>query len=659
MVAGGRRTITCDGVEPWNELLINTPGYKVPRLDPWHFSIKNYLPKAIDPDKELQCSAGLHEYTWSTGSTILLRQDQLTEKKVKCCYRTILREDQSYDNYNNSADRLFQVGKECYPLNTSGTAVSTPGAFVTCSNDHGVEQYRNIHHLFNLGSHADKVKRWYGEGCLDVPAGIMERAEERKRETRSQNNADRKLPNLGKTRKNPDSRSDTYNVVLFGMDSVSKQNMIRYMPKTYNYLKSISAIDMQGYNKVGDNTFPNLMPVLVGKSGASVIKECLDNNLSNVIDKCPFIWKNFSKEGYVTVYGEDAPEMGLFHYKRTGFLKQPTDFYNRPSFMASEKFLGHSGKLGYKESYGHICQGPLLSFDVIKRYSLDAAKTLRCIPHFGFYWTTRVTHEENHLASLIDESAFEYVNLVRSRPEFSKTFVFFMSDHGMRFGKIRKTKIGKLEENLPFLFILLPSDFSERYSLAHKNLKKNQMRLTVPYDLHATLWDILFHQYQNETYLKEEGVISKSFPGISLFQQIPDTRTCDNAGVPVPYCASVSGIHSHISIKESENIAKFVVELLNKGLEKFPDCVQFTGHVVKIAERKDAAVSGSTVVQIQIQTYPGKAEMEATVDEKNGTLTLLGEVSRIDRYAGQSDCINDDIYRKYCFCKSLLTSQVS
>lgn len=55
-----------------------------------------------------------------------------------------------------------------------------------------------------------------------------------------------------------------YNVLIVGMDSVSRLNFLRTMPKTADYLKRKGAIDMLGYNKVGYNTLPNLVPMLLG-----------------------------------------------------------------------------------------------------------------------------------------------------------------------------------------------------------------------------------------------------------------------------------------------------------------------------------------------------------------------------------------------------------
>lgn len=124
------------------------------------------------------------------------------------------------------------------------------------------------------------------------------------------------------------------NVLIIGLDSVSRLNMLRQLPNTYKVLTSppLSAISLLGYNKVGDNTFPNLVPLLMGLS-AKEIKSLCATTQKHKFDLCPFIWKNFAARGYKTGYGEDPTSMSTFNYQRTGFVEQPVDYYARPYFM--------------------------------------------------------------------------------------------------------------------------------------------------------------------------------------------------------------------------------------------------------------------------------------------------------------------------------------
>ena len=56
-----------------------------------------------------------------------------------------------------------------------------------------------------------------------------------------------------------DNTKRKVNVVILVLDTVSHMNFIRVMPRTHEYLtKELNAVGMDGYTKVGDNTFPNI-----------------------------------------------------------------------------------------------------------------------------------------------------------------------------------------------------------------------------------------------------------------------------------------------------------------------------------------------------------------------------------------------------------------
>lgn len=70
----------------------------------------------------------------------------------------------------------------------------------------------------------------------------------------------------------PEMKSDEktykkYNVMILGIDSVSKLNFHRMLNRTLKtILEDLNGIELHGYNKVDDNTFPNLIPLLTGLS---------------------------------------------------------------------------------------------------------------------------------------------------------------------------------------------------------------------------------------------------------------------------------------------------------------------------------------------------------------------------------------------------------
>jgi hypothetical protein len=85
---------------------------------------------------------------------------------------------------------------------------------------------------------------------------------------------------------------------------------------------------------VGDVTFPNIASVMNGYSEEDLVKICYPTRYTKQ-DDCPFIWKRFDEANYLTGLIEDSPSGAIFSYARTGFVKQPVDFYSRPFWLAA------------------------------------------------------------------------------------------------------------------------------------------------------------------------------------------------------------------------------------------------------------------------------------------------------------------------------------
>lgn len=127
-------------------------------------------------------------------------------------------------------------------------------------------------------------------------------------------------------------------ILVLGIDSVSRLNFQRSMPKTEKYLRETGWIGLKGYNKMGDNTFPNLMAILTGQNQEQAYSRCKPSEAYK-LDHCPFLWYNFRNAGYITAYGEDETVLNTFNYLKVGFVQPPTDYYLRPYMLASEKLL--------------------------------------------------------------------------------------------------------------------------------------------------------------------------------------------------------------------------------------------------------------------------------------------------------------------------------
>ena len=81
-----------------------------------------------------------------------------------------------------------------------------------------------------------------------------------------------------------------------------------------------------------------------------------------------------------------------------------------------------------------------------------------------------------------------------------------------------------MEERLPFMSLLFPASFKNKYPSEFNQLKANVDRLTTPLDIHSTLKDIVALDGKASTIsISKNGTHSK---GISLFKSIPAERTC-------------------------------------------------------------------------------------------------------------------------------------
>lgn len=241
-----------------------------------------------------------------------------------------------------------------------------------------------------------------------------------------------------------------------------------------------------------------------------------------------------------------------------------------------------------------------------------------------------------------------YLKELKSSEILENTIVIFLSDHGMRFGDIRKYFTGWLEERLPFLFISLPEKFKRKYPEFERNLRINQDRLVSPYDLHLTLRQILFLSGYKSN-IEAEGCPTCQ----SLFEEVPKDRKCFEAGIDDIWCACNRFKEINKNSKKIEQIANFAVEKLNFDLSSYENCAKLElSQILSANEFEDSNSNFDYLITFEV--LPSHGQMEATIRCKDDNCStdreVLGEISRINLYGNQSYCIEDAIMKKYCFC---------
>lgn len=430
------------------------------------------------------------------------------------------------------------------------------------------------------------------------------------------------------------AREDQWNVLILGVDTVSRLHLRRTMPRTVDVLGKIGAVEMLGFNKVEDNTFPNLVPLLAQKSWLELRATCWPT-YGTRFDGCEFIFSDFRRAGYATFFAEECSSFGIFNYLKKGWRTQPVDMYWNTFDGEANKEAGHMYWLYYPD-----CLGSRPGFVALLNHTEQVAAGGKTTgrPYFSFSWITTLAHNHYDTAALGDGPISEHLSRLESSGYLDRTILIFMSDHGYRWGALPKTHQGHLEERLPFLFVKLPKGFAERHPEYVSNLEINSHRLVTTYDLHATLSHLLSLPPSNDT------------RSVSLFRPIPKTRTCDSADIPPHYCTCFETIPVDPVDPIIPRVARFLIEHINSLLSSHP-CSFLTLSEIRSATM--ASSGTSMTIQdytVSFATGPNNATMSGTVRVSGGVLHLAGSVSRLDWYGNQSRCVNDPMLKLYCYC---------
>jgi hypothetical protein len=269
------------------------------------------------------------------------------------------------------------------------------------------------------------------------------------------------------------------------------------------------------------------------------------------------------------------------------------------------------------------------------------------------------------------------------------TILILMADHGPRFSHIRKSVIGLLRERNPFFAVYIPEKFKQKYPNEYKKFEENYNKLLTPMDIHRTLVDLIS--------LEKTGKLSEINDGraLSLFDQISDERTCDQAGIDQHWCACMKRTELEIDNHLVEIANQFVNFLNDVVLKDHMDkCVKLGLDQINRVDELETYIStdkrkrstrrkslfklifGTRLLEepkiekdfkkffFQITTshnMGGIYEFTATdeFDFNTGkTKITIDEktISRVNMYGNSSHCIYDDFpdLRKYCFCKEQL-----
>ncbi|CAH8681439.1 unnamed protein product [Schistosoma haematobium] len=496
-----------------------------------------------------------------------------------------------------------------------------------------------------------------------------------------------------------------FNILLLGIDSISRLSAYRYLTKTMKFLQSIneSSIIMNLYNVIGDGTTVNLLGLLTGqleselpesrKSHMNINKNNLLLNKFNnytILDNYPWIWKEYTDYGnYVTHYIEDTPKWGTFQHRLCGFgsVNSPTTSYGRPCLIAAHQEENYSGKiLG--------CTMSRYTHQVLLESLTEFFETYSDRPRFSLTFLSELIHENPAYVKLIDEDLSKLIQRIyyedlrfnggnmkassSSSYPFANTLVVLFSDHGPRMGDARLSVQGKLEERLPFMSIIAPKLFKEKWSIQWDNIKYNQNRLITLFDLHATLRDLLMNQLKlhnnNIDFIKIFNKIHRNLQinpshGLSLFNKIPLNRNCDDAYISSHWCVCLKWIEidhnnnndnnnliynsNDLIIKSTNVIITKINEMIIKykaNLTKNGQCSMIKLYQIKSVEQ--AILPQDMVRFIRSQDEDGRIPMFQ--EQSTSSWSLLDWIKKFNILNNNNNNINNNIFNHDFIHESIL-----
>ena len=183
-------------------------------------------------------------------------------------------------------------------------------------------------------------------------------------------------------------------------------------------------------------------------------------------------------------------------------------------------------------------------------------------------------------------------------------------------------------------------------------------------------------------YTKNQPV-SDDARGISLFQEIPKSRTCARAGIEMHWCACLSWKDADKSSRDVLAAANYLVQKLNDmtssertnceplKLDVIKDAGVFAPHSNLLRFSQSVDVDGrrpafghkmeasEIFYQLTIVTSPSQAQFESTLKYVPKTKQFSvseTEISRINKYGSQPHCIMEakPHLRPYCYCRHQL-----
>jgi hypothetical protein len=336
-------------------------------------------------------------------------------------------------------------------------------------------------------------------------------------------------------------RPPRLNVLVLFIDSLGRRHFFRRMPKAAAALEAVarsrraSLYQFFRYHVVGFHTDPNSHVMYTGTPF----------NERQPPYSPPF-WEAYRQAGYVSgsVYNL-CEDWGTEYRGKVA----PHDHELVAPFCLPEYHPWAPDGEPYQIFKGAFSiLRRCLRGQFVHRYNFDYTRKFMAAYDSFNPWLLMSSFHEAHegtgevIATVDADLAAFYRGLTQE--QLDRTAIITVADHGMTMGlNYMYMREGRVAHKFPLLAMLLPRWLEEAHPAAVAALRANEQRLVSAYDLHTTLHHLLHlgesaqPTAQQYTSWVAAGNISESVRwGVSLLDEVPAGRSCDDAGVPPEFC---------------------------------------------------------------------------------------------------------------------------
>ncbi|CAG9321643.1 unnamed protein product [Blepharisma stoltei] len=421
-------------------------------------------------------------------------------------------------------------------------------------------------------------------------------------------------------------RPQTVLMILF--DSVSRQHFYRNLRKTIESLNT-EIIDSSLSNRIvmydfiinnvqGENTIPNLVPLLYGYNLKLLQKKLSKYSIAHKSHWQYFealqeeaIWKHYERHGYVTMFGYDT----VWDYLSTCTgRKILTDHVATNFWHAARKMYGYLDFIERQRCFGaHHSHWYMLNY--ANQYVINYLGNNR----FGYVHLSPAHESTGTVIRTVDDDLKDFfidlLYFLYEHPE-EDFVIHLMSDHGKHSKEWDKHTEGYKENQLPMHIMITNKELIARLgSDTDSILKHNTKRLVSRFDWYITFKHIALNPYGNllissELY-KEWKTLPDTQNGVSLLlEKINDDRSCDNVAIPNFLCSCFTFTEIPLEIAKDtpgiNNLIALALESMNENIknnkhEDFCRKVSFKELVTaEIQQLKAREKGGNKIYRIRI-----------------------------------------------------------